>query len=153
MLRAECRMVKAGRMGVAGLAGLALVASAGAAACYWRQYPRLVETHLSLLLDYAAKLQALAADRRAVPPARWGEFTYPLERAQDFARIAAKRFPDRASLASFKAAIDVYAGLVAEPRILEGPGAAEDVARRVAALRAAAAATRADLEEEARAGA
>src|SRR6516162_4845448 len=83
------------------LAAFALTALCG---CYWRQYPRLMETHLSLLLDYGEKLRELAQDGEKVPPERWGEFTYPLERARDFARIARKRFPDRASLRDFDTA-------------------------------------------------
>lgn len=127
------------------LLAVVLVAPGG---CYWRRYAALVDTHLSLMLGYAAKLEALAADGRGVPPDRWGELTYPLERARDFARIAAKRFPGRASLESFERAVDAYASLVADPGILSRPDAAAEIARRTAALRAAAAETRAVLERE-----
>ena len=126
---------------------LALVALPG---CYWRQYPRLMETHLSLLLEYADKLLGLAQDHRVVPPERWGEFTYPLERARDFARIARKRFPDRASLTSFDVAVERYAALVADPRVLEPADAAANVAAQLASLRQAADAARQALDREQR---
>jgi hypothetical protein len=146
MLRAAIGTVKA-RVFVA-CAALSL-AAACLSACYWQRYPRLVETHLELLLEFAAKLQALAEDGRRVPPERWGEFTYPLERARDFARIAAQRFAGRRSLASFGEATSAYAALVADPGILAQPDAAARVARHVESLRAAAARTRTDLANEA----
>lgn len=146
MLRARTGAVKAALCGTvaAALAATALVG------CYWQRYPRLIETHLALLLDYATKLQALADDHRVVPPEAWGEFTYPLERARDFSRIVAQRFPGRRSLALFDRAVAQYAELVASPDILTRPDAAGNIARRVAELRQLAEATRGALAEEER---
>lgn len=146
MLRARTGPVKAALCGAVA-AALAAVALVG---CYWQRYPRLIETHLALLLDYATKLQILADDHRPVPPEAWGEFTYPLERARDFSRIVAQRFPGRRSLALFDQAVAQYAELVASPDILTRPDAAADIARRVAELRQLAEATRGALAEEER---
>ena len=145
MLRSRMDRVKAGR---ARLLVVALLAVGALGGCYWRQYPRLMETHLGLMIEFAEKLESLAEAGRVVPPERWGEFTYPLERARDFARIAAKRYPDRASLASFDRAVSVYGALVADPRILDGPDAESDVARQVAELRLAAEEVRVELARE-----
>ncbi len=100
-----------------------------AAGCYWQRYPRLVRTHLDLLSDYAAKLQQFAEDHVVVPTERWGEFTYPLERARDFSRIVAGRWPGRASLVAFDRAVEAYAALVADGAILARADAAAEIAR------------------------
>ncbi|HZR82488.1 MAG TPA: hypothetical protein VFD92_15445 [Candidatus Binatia bacterium] len=146
MLRTSTGTVKA-RVPTIAIA-LGLAAATLLSGCYWRRYPKLVETHLTVLLEFAAKLQALADDRETVPAERWGEFTYPLERARDFSRIAARRFADRRSLASFDRTVEAYADLVADPRILERSDAAAEVARRVVELRTLADQTRADLARE-----
>lgn len=125
---------------------LALVASA--TGCFSRRYPSLMETHLEVLGSYATKLDALAQDERTVPAQDWGEFTYPLARARDFARLAEARYPGRASLLAFQRALDAYGALVADPAILSGPDAATAVATHVAAFRAAAAQARTHLARE-----
>lgn len=111
------------------LLGLVFAASSTAGGCYWQRYPRLFETHLGLLSDFAAKLQALAEARVVVPAERWGEFTYPLERARDFSRIVAGRWPGRASLAAFDRAVDAYAALVADAGVLARADAVAEVSR------------------------
>ncbi len=146
------RAVKAGQAGAVGRGLAVAVLLACATGCYWQRYPRLVETHLSVLLDFGRKLEALAIDRRPVAPERWGEFTYPLERARDFSRIAAKRYPGRESLLAFDQATGRYAELVADPRLLDGPDAPVEVARRLAALREAAKRTRELLAREQESG-
>ena len=118
------------------------------AGCYWRYYPRVMETHLEVLASYASKLESLAQAGRSVPPERWGEFTYPLERARDFARIAGKRFADRGSLDRFALVLDRYAELLDELGRLGEPQAAEEVARKRSALEQAIAATRDALRRE-----
>ena len=126
---------------------LALVASL-ATGCFSRRYPSLTETHLEVLGSYATKLEALAQDERTVLAQDWGEFTYPLARAREFARLAEARYPGRASLLSFQRALDAYGALVADPAILSGPDAAAAVATHVAAFREAAAQSRTDLARE-----
>lgn len=145
MLRAGVQTVKVARWS---LILVAVASTLVASGCFSRRYPRLMETHLEVLSLYAGKLLALAQDDRTVPAQDWGEFTYPLERARDFARVAEARYPERASLRSFLAVLDAYGGLVADPAILSAPDAASDVATRVAAFTAAVERTRDDLDRE-----
>lgn len=119
------------------------------AGCYWSRYPELMETHLVLLDEFSAKLVYLAKNDGGVPMADWNEFVYPLERAQDFARIAAQRFPDRTSLAEFRVALERYAVLVDDPTIFGRPGVADRLEGRRSALEKAIAATRVELQREA----
>ncbi len=121
-----------------------------AASCYWSRYEEVMEVHLQVLSQYGAKLEALARDGRRVPVQDWGEFIYPEERARDFARIAAKRYPDRRSLALFRQVVERYAELVADADVLDRPDAFAEVARRVRALERAVAATRLALAREGR---
>ena len=86
MLRAGVRTVKAAPLA---LAALALLMALVATGCFARRYPGLMEKHLEVLGLYADKLQALAQDEHAVPAQDWGEFTYPLERAREFAIMRA----------------------------------------------------------------
>ncbi|MFN8599158.1 MAG: hypothetical protein U0842_01710 [Candidatus Binatia bacterium] len=130
------------------LAALALLMALVATGCFARRYPGLMEKHLEVLGLYADKLQALAQDEHAVPAQDWGEFTYPLERAREFARVAESRYPDRASLKAFVAALEAYGALVADPAALSAPGAAASVGAKAAAFRSAAAAARAALDRE-----
>ena len=145
MLRAGVRTVKAAPLA---LAALALLMALVATGCFARRYPGLMEKHLEVLGLYADKLQALAQDEHAVPAQDWGEFTYPLERAREFARVAEARYPDRASLKAFVAALDAYGALVADPAELSAPDAAASVGAKAAAFRSAAAAARAALDRE-----
>lgn len=146
MLRAGVRTVKVAPAAVLALAFLVLASTSG---CFARRYPALMEKHLEVLTSYANKLTALAEDERTVPAQDWGEFTYPLERAREFARIARARYPDRASLRDFETALDAYAALVAAPDVLNGPGARERIAAAASSFAAAVAATRAALAREA----
>lgn len=108
------------------LASVVGAASVGSG-CYWQRYPKLARTHLGLLSDFATKLLRLAEDHVVVPAERWGEYTYPLDRAREFSRIVASRWPGRASIAAFDAAVAAYAELVADPTVL----AREDAATRI----------------------
>jgi len=119
--------------------------------CYWSRYPELMETHLVLLDEFSAKLDHVARSEGRVPIESLPEFVYPLERAQDFARIAAQRYPDRASLRQFREALDRYGVLVDDPAQLLQPGAADRIERGRAALQQAIRATRIELEREANA--
>ena len=127
---------------VPALACIALVA------CYWSRYPEVMDTHLVVIAQFTRKVVALADDRRSVPIADWAEFVYPLGRARDFARVAAQRFPERASLASFDVVLERYGELVDDPLILSRPDAASLVRSRAAAVDAAIVTTREALEKE-----
>jgi hypothetical protein len=148
-VKAQGPSVSERRRAVAGLCVLLLAICAG---CYWRYYPQVMETHLALLSSYSDKLESFAEDRHAVPPEAWGEFTYPLERARDFSRIAARRFPGRASLERFDVALDRYQDLLGELGQLGAPGAAQAIAGKRYELDLAIAATRQALRQEAAAG-
>jgi len=139
------RTVKVARVS---LLFLVVVAALFTPGCFSRRYPRLMETHLEVLSLYASKLVALAQDERTVAAQDWGEFTYPLERAQDFARVATAHYPDRASLKSFETVVAGYAALVSDPAILSGADAASTVAARQATFATAVARTREDLARE-----
>lgn len=145
MLRAGVRTVKVDPRRAT---GLALLLAALLAGCFAWRYPALLEMHLEVLGSYAAKLDALAQDDRTVPAQDWGEFTYPFERAREFARLGEARFPERPSLQAFRRALDAYGALVADPAILSGAAAASVVARGVATFREAAEQSRADLARE-----
>ncbi len=95
-----------------GLAFLLLVF--GPSGCYWLRYEKLMQTHLSLLLAMAHKMVDLLEHQTPIPPAAMAEFTYPLVRARDFARIAAQRYQNRPSLQAFSRFLDTYEALVQE---------------------------------------
>lgn len=116
--------------------------------CYWSHYPEVMATHLQLIEEYATKLSHLAEDGQTVPVQEWGEFVYPLDRARDFARIAAKRYPDRISLARFQVVLAQYSELIASPDLLRRPDAFQVVERGRRDLAQAIAATREALAAE-----
>ena len=116
--------------------------------CYWSRYDDLMETHLELLQMYAAKLVAVAASGRPLPPQDWAEFVYPLDRAEDFARIAARRYPDRDSLARFREVLERYGDMVADPAVLRREDASETLGRQQAALDGSIVRVRRSLDEE-----
>jgi len=101
MLRAVPATVKV----LSGALAMAILATA--ISCYWWRYGDVMRTHCRLLSDMAAKLCGTAARTRLPGPAL-AEYEYPLARARDFARIAAKRCPARRSLATFKRALRLY---------------------------------------------
>jgi hypothetical protein len=88
--------------------GLALLVTAG---CYWSKYDKLTRTHVELLLAMARKLAAVTRVEDG-PPAAFGEYRYPLERARDFTRIVSRRFADRPSLTAFRAFTEAYEGVL-----------------------------------------
>lgn len=130
------------------LLGTCAVTSAG---CYWSRYAEVMSMHLDLLEQYAAKLAGLAEDHRTVAAQDWGEFVYPLERARDFARIAGKRYPDRASLARFQEVLSRYGEMVASPEVLSRGEPEATLHGDKQRLDEAIAATRRDLDREAHA--
>jgi len=145
MLRAGVQTVK---VDPSRAVGLVLALASLLPGCFAWRYPGLMERHLEVLGSYATKLEALAQDERTVRAQDWGEFTYPLERAREFARLGAARYPERASMRAFQRALDAYGALAADPAILSNPDARSVVAAGVATFRAAADEARADLERE-----
>lgn len=119
----------------AGALGLALVALGG---CYWSKYDKLARTHVDLLLAMAQKIDDVVQHNGA-PPAALAEYRYPLERARDFARIAARRFEGRPSLTALRELCDAYERLLA---VAEGIRGARAPADEAAALRTALATLR-----------
>jgi hypothetical protein len=116
--------------------------------CYWSRYTDVMSLHLELLEQYAAKLAGLAQDHATVPVQSWGEFVYPLERARDFARIAAKRYPDRRSLVLFEQVLTRYGELTSSPEVLARADATQTIDAQVDRLEEAIAATRRELAVE-----
>ena len=119
--------------------------------CYWSRYPALMETHLVLLDEFSAKLADVAEGPGGVPVEALPEFVYPLDRARDFARIAAQRFPDRPSLRHFNVVLQEYGSIVSDPAALLGPGATARIERGRVAMAEAIELTRFELEREANA--
>jgi hypothetical protein len=113
-----------------------------AGGCYWLRYERVLSVHLEVLTSYATKLGGLAQDGTRIPAQRWGEFTYPLERARDFSLSVERWAAPLPSFQAFQVVLERYDALVQSPAILESPGAAADIQARVEGLRQAVAATR-----------
>lgn len=119
---------------------LLALALCGMAGCYWQKYDKLVRTHVEVLEAMAGKMHDLVARNGRLEPSQMAEFRYPLERAQDFARIVRSRFGEKESFVLFVRTLDRYAALL---DLAEGlpsdlrPAAekAADIARAVAELR------------------
>src|SRR5262249_46702332 len=81
--------------------------------CFWRTYGRLAETHVEVLTAMASKGADLVASGRLTAESM-PELTYPLERAQAFARAAASKAGATrpASLAAFEALLARYQAFV-----------------------------------------
>ena len=80
--------------------------------CFWRTYGRLMQTHVDVLVSMARKGVDLVASRRFEPESM-PELTYPLERAEAFARAASERSAEPpASLLAFRELIARYRELV-----------------------------------------
>lgn len=91
--------------------------------CYWLKYNKLMRTHVELLLAMADKVSGLLEDQRPITPTMMNEFTYPLERAEDFVRIVKRYYAGRKSLHVFEGMLAVYTPLVQEAdrlRLLQG---------------------------------
>ncbi len=103
------------------LCSLVLLCSLGG--CYWLKYEKLMHTHVELLLAMTDKMSRLVEDNETITPTMMTEFFYPLERARDFVRIIAQRYPDRRSLSIFSQFLDIYERIVNETdrlRIISG---------------------------------
>ena len=82
-----------------------------------------MHTHVELLLAMTDKMSRLVEDNETMTPTMMTEFLYPLERARDFTRIVAQRYPDRQSLSIFSQFLDIYESIVNETdrlRIISG---------------------------------
>jgi hypothetical protein len=105
-------MVGAGGTTVKAVALLVVFATA-LSACFWRSYGRLTLTHVELLTALARKGADLVASGRLTAESM-PELTYPLERAQAFAKHARARAGDEApaSLATFETLVARYRAFV-----------------------------------------
>jgi hypothetical protein len=125
-----------------------------AAGCFWRTYGPLMATHVDVLVGVARKGVDLVAARRFTPESM-PELTYPLERAEAFARRAeARDGGPPASLAAFRELIARYRELVDRidrvRRDTSGGDARSALAEPLARVEAAGDAVRAALRAEGR---
>jgi len=122
--------------------------------CFWRSYPDRMRTHTELLVSFARKGRDLVATGRFTAESL-PELTYPLERATAFAADARGRTSSSAPPAS----LDAFDGLLARYRTFvellddarrtkRGPAGAEELAKPLADVEAAAAAVTAALARE-----
>jgi hypothetical protein len=124
--------------------------------CFWRTYGRLALTHVEVLTAVARKGADLVASGRLTAE-NFAELTYPLERAEAFARTAADRSrgSSPASLGAFETLLARYrAFLDALDRVrreMTGEAARAALAAPLADVEAAGAAVRAALHAEGRA--
>lgn len=117
--------------------------------CYWLKYNKLMRTHVELLLSMAGKASSLLEDQRAITPTMMNEFTYPLERAEDFVRIVKGYYAERKSLRAFEDMLVVYTPLVQEvDRLRAMQGDLSSFRERVRILREHAERVEAALVEE-----
>lgn len=82
-----------------------------------------MHTHVELLLAMTDKMSRLLEENETITTTMMTEFLYPLERARDFTRIVAQRYPDRQSLSIFGQFLDIYERIVNETdrlRIVSG---------------------------------
>jgi hypothetical protein len=134
---------------------VALVAFVLVAGCFWRSYGQQALAHVDLLTAMAHKGADLVAGGRLTAETM-PELTYPLERAQAFARAAAARSRGAPppSLTAFAALVERYREFVdALDRVRRehtGDKAREALAEPLAAVAAAAQAVRMALRAEAR---
>jgi hypothetical protein len=129
-------------------AALAIVLVVG---CGWRSYGRTMATHVEVLVAIAAKGVDLVAGGRLTAESM-PELTYPLERAQAFARTATSQSASPPSLAAFQTLCARYRDLIDTldriRRDQRGDAARATLAGPLAAVQAAAAAVTDALARE-----
>lgn len=79
----------------------------------WRSYPEVVNVHLDVLTQTAAKLVAVAESKRGLSAEGMAEYVYPARRARELL----KRFEDKRDLPSYRGLgelLDRYEQLVAQ---------------------------------------
>jgi len=133
-----------------GVKGTILILLAAVAACSGAAARREARTHADLLAAIAQKGVDLVRSGRLVAESM-PELTYPLERAQAFARSARERERlDTAALAALDALVERYRSFVDTldrvRRDLSRDQAARALAEPLASVEAAAAALRAELD-------
>src|SRR5204862_7951753 len=104
------------------------------------------------LVAMTGKIEDVTA-RDGTPPVSLVEYRYPLERAEDFARIAARRFDDRPSLRALRDLCAAYGRLLdvadrARASSLGGETASPPLADAAVEVRAAAAIVERELDRE-----
>ena len=130
-----------------------LVCAVSAGGCWWRSYPARMRTHTELLVAFARKGRDLVATGRFTAESL-PELTYPLERANAFGAEATRRAsPPPASLVAFETLLARYRTFVEllddARRAKRGAAGAEELARPLADVEAAADEVRAALDREA----
>ena len=130
-----------------------LICAVSAAGCWWRSYPARMRTHTELLVAFARKGRDLVATGRFTAESL-PELTYPLERANAFGAEATRRVsPPPASLVAFETLLARYRTFVEllddARRAKRGAAGAEELARPLADVEAAADEVRAALDREA----
>ncbi len=148
-------MVGGGGYTVKAISVLLVFAAVG---CFWRSYVPRMRTHTDLLVSMARKGVDLVGANRLTAETM-PELTYPLERAQAFARDARARSGDAAppaSLDAFDTLVARYRSFVdaldRDRREQRGAAAAAALAEPLAQVLAAADAVRAALAAEERSG-
>ena len=131
---------------------LLCVLACAATGCFWRRYPGRAAVHVDVLVGMAHKGVDLVGAGRFTAESL-PELTYPLERAQAFAREAHARTGEPPpSLDAFDRLVAAYRALVDSTdrvrRERPGPAGAEALAAPLAAVDAAAAAVREALAAE-----
>lgn len=139
-------------VGGAGLGIKAAVVLGLLSGCFWHSYGRQAATHTDVLVGIARKGVDLAASGRFTAESM-PELTYPLERAEAFARAAARATTPPPSLAAFETLVARYRELVdaidrARRDRSVPPG--EHLAQPLAAVEEAAQTVRAALHAEGR---
>lgn len=145
------------RAGIVGGRGRRVKAALGlvlVAGCFWRTYGPLMATHVDVLVAMARKGVDLVASRRLTAESM-PELTYPLERAEAFARTAAERTTEPPpSLVAFRELIARYRDLVDRLDRVRREQAGDDaravLAEPLARVEAAGDAVRAALRAEKR---
>ena len=69
-------------------------------------------THVDLMVAMTSKMTRLLDEGDPITPNMMNEFLYPLERARDYSRIAAKVFEGAPSLEAFNKLLDSYDAVV-----------------------------------------
>lgn len=145
-------MVSGGRHTVKAIAALLVIVATG---CFWRSYAPRMTTHADLLVSMARKGVDLVGANRLTAETM-PELTYPLERAQAFAKDARARSGDTPppSLLAFERLVARYRAFVdaldRDRREQRGAEAAGALAEPLAQVVVAADAVRAALAGEKR---
>ena len=122
-----------------------------AAGCLWRGYGTIMEVHLDVLTQTAAKLCSVVESGRGPLAEGMAEYVYPAQRARVFLRQFSN-YSDRRSYQQFGVLLDRYEALVHEVDAARsqgqlGPEVAERLNRERDALQASASEIRAAVRK------